>query len=675
MKKEGKVKQVSLILCDCGGTLRDNIDFDKARISLQSAHAGLLSIAMASCFCNAKKCARTAAKALKSKPEGIVIAACGREKYISQLSDVLKKEKFNEGLTASVNIREQCAWVHPNIAQATEKAVGLITAAVARVRKQESISSCVRNMCPDVVVLGGGMGGIRAALKLAELGRRVTLVHRAPRLGGTAETMAPFFGYLDNESGRGSGAMKEALNKAIAGVLNSGNITILSDSEVRAIEGPSGDFKVGVDSGGKTTNLKAGAIVLAVGSFSAFPFKAAGIKPSGRVTDLMGLASMLAQRRHVPQKIVIIMDVCGEQTRAVNALVFGAAELLAGRMKKEVKIYCRHARVAMTGLEALYRRARSAGAVVLRSDKSPLISSVENGVLVRGGNEAAGQDEQFDLAVFADSVPDEAVAEIARKAGIAGGPEGWLQHDNIWLLPVLTTRPGIFVVGASRGNNDFREAINDASGAAAAIDDFLGSGKIVVSGDQARVDKDKCVLCLTCVRSCPHSAPAVAVSGDGESKTEIEIFESACRRCGICAALCPAQAIQLPRWTDPQTEAEIERAGHVVVFACENSAWRAAAAAGTLRRQYGAGTRIIPVPCAGKADSWILLRALENGASKVILLGCPRESCRYLAGSDYAVRRIERLRAKIEQAGYKGGQVTFGSLTEFESEKFLDLVK
>jgi len=678
MKKEGKTKRISVILCDCGGTLREKIDFKRLVNDLTKSDRAPLAIEMTSGFCGAKNCRHAFHGALKVKPAGIVIGACDRERYVSQLADVLKKEKFNEGLTGAVNIREHCAWVHPSRPQATDKAFRLLVSAIARTQAQEPIRSCVRKMCPDVVVLGGGMAGIQTALRLVELGRKVkkvTLVHRALQLGGTEAIMAPFFGYLNEDSQIGAREMKAALDLAVSRVVKSKVITVLSDAEVLSIEGNSGNFRVNMMSGKERKSIEAGAVVLAVGSFPAFPFSSSGIKPSARVIDLMGLASKINQGEELPgKKTAILMDICGEQTRAVNALAFGAAELLAGKYKKEVKLFCHHARVSATGLESMYRRMRSAGVVVVRSDKLPAISADENSVVLSdGGN---GEPEKFDLAVCADSAADVAVKSMACKAQISPDPGGWLQYDNVWLLPALSTRLGIYVVGASRGNNDFRDAFNDAASAAGAIHSLLGSGRMVVPRDEARVDTDKCVLCLTCIRSCPHKALSIVpISEEAGLKPQIAVSETACRRCGICSALCPAQAIQLPRFTDLQTEAELERTGKTVVFACQNSAWRAATSADVSREKYGADVQVIPVPCAGKTDSRVILRALEKGASKVLLLGCHRENCRYLAGADYAAKRVERLRSKLEQAGFDGNNLIVGNMTEFESWRFLEYMK
>ena len=74
--------------------------------------------------------------------------------------------------------------------------------------------------------------------------------------------------------------------------------------------------------------------------------------------------------------------------------------------------------------------------------------------------------------------------------------------------------------------------------------------------DVMQVDPDKCVLCLTCVRSCPMRAIEV----DWEREVA-KVMEEACNACGICAAECPAKAIELRGYTDGQMTAEVGEMG------------------------------------------------------------------------------------------------------------------
>ena len=70
-----------------------------------------------------------------------------------------------------------------------------------------------------------------------------------------------------------------------------------------------------------------------------------------------------------------------------------------------------------------------------------------------------------------------------------------------------------------------------------------------------------------------------------------------------------------------------------------------------------------------------VLNALENGAEKVWILGCHPESCRFLSGSIRAVKRAERLMARLEKAGVGKKRVRFGGIASVQSGKFEEYVK
>ncbi len=103
----------------------------------------------------------------------------------------------------------------------------------------------------------------------------------------------------------------------------------------------------------------------------------------------------------------------------------------------------------------------------------------------------------------------------------------------------------MFVVGSCRGEQDGATALRDARAAALAAHQLLSQKSLAVELSHPVVDPDKCVLCLTCIRSCPFKAMRIYM----EEKRADSIPE-ACRRCGICAGECPAKAITLPAHSD-----------------------------------------------------------------------------------------------------------------------------
>jgi len=446
------------------------------------------------------------------------------------------------------------------------------------------------------------------------------------------------------------------VDELIKQVMRDKRIRVQSAASLKSVQGEFGNFTGVIDSGGKEQVVSAGALVLAGGS----------------ATTKSELAPLIHNGGEVPKRIAIVIDVLGEQGRAVSAAVLSVGELLTKRFGAEVKLYCHNIRVSTMGLESLYRRARQGGVVIVKYESPPLISEQGTKTVVKVEEPLVGCEisEEFDLVIMGDIAAANGNNELLRLiGGLRPSPEGALQADSVWLLPTKTNREGIFVVGSSGGTEELRDAQADGLATANQIHELLKNKEVEILDDAAVVDGDKCVLCLTCMRICPHGA----VSIDVDNSVAL-ISAVACQRCGICAAECPAGAIELPRYTQKEIVAEVGDRPQITVFACENSAYPAATAAGINSSEYDAKVRLIRVPCAGKVDPRDVLRALEGGAEKVMILGCHLENCQYLTGSTRAAKRIERLNNELEKAGVDSKRVVFRQLAAVEPSRFLEFV-
>ena len=137
-----------------------------------------------------------------------------------------------------VNIREQASWVHENRAQATRKAKDLVRAAVRRVAFHEPLERGRVAIHPDVLVVGGGIAGIHAALTLANAGKHVYLVEREPTIGGHMAKFDKTFPTLD--------CAACILTPKMSAVRSHPNITLWTYSEVTQVDGYVGNYKVKV---------------------------------------------------------------------------------------------------------------------------------------------------------------------------------------------------------------------------------------------------------------------------------------------------------------------------------------------------------------------------------------------------------------------------------------------
>jgi len=137
-----------------------------------------------------------------------------------------------------VNIREHDSWVHTDREEATEKAKALARAAIARVAFHRALEVKKVPIHPDVLVVGGGIAGIHAALTLANAGKKVHLVEREPSIGGHMAKFDKTFPTLD--------CAACILTPKMSEVGTHPNITLLTHSQVEGISGYVGNFKVKV---------------------------------------------------------------------------------------------------------------------------------------------------------------------------------------------------------------------------------------------------------------------------------------------------------------------------------------------------------------------------------------------------------------------------------------------
>ena len=659
--------EVGVVLCDCGGTLRKRLNFERLESHL-SKLPDVATVKVCSGLCRQKECNKVLAHVSK-RAKRVVIGACDRNVFDEALREASKNYKVNEGLLWCVNIREHCAWVTEKQKAATDKSIKTLATAIRRVMLASPVKSTKVRVNQDVLVLGSGPDAMQPAVALSQLGHQITLASSSEKIGGPPAETPELYCYLACDYSEAEALVRSRLDELTQQVESDKRIDVQTSTCLKSVQGESGNFSVVLESDETEQRACVGAIVLTAG-------------PDAMESEL---AQLVHEGREIPKRVAIVMDILGEQGRAVSAQVLSAAELLVSRFAVEVKLYCHHIRVAATGLEALYRRAREAGLTVAKYEAPPVISEEGSHKVILLDDPIAGCQvcEEFDLVIKADRTTDNSTDILNSIEGLRAGPDCGLQYDNVWLLPTKSNREGIFVVGSIPDADELRDAQAGGLAAANQIHNLLKNKQIEVLDDAAVVDEDKCVLCLTCMRICPHGAISIDVENKAASVSSVT-----CQRCGICAAQCPAGAIQLPRYTDEQIKAELAdvpvltsgnkkqngSAPKITVFACENSAYPAATAAAINGAEYDADVRLIRVPCAGKVEPRQVLDALQSGAQKVMILGCHLENCKYLTGSTRGARRMELLVANLEKAGFDSRRVVFGELASVEPSKFIQYV-
>jgi heterodisulfide reductase subunit A len=168
----------------------------------------------------------------------IVVAACSPHLHEKTFRHAVAEAGLNPYFFHMVNLREHDSWVHVDKLAATEKAMDLVRAAVRRVQWHVPLERRQVPIHPAVLVVGGGIAGIDAALTLASAGKRVYLVEREPTIGGHMAQFDKTFPTLD--------CAACILTPKMTAVKGHKNITLWTYSEVQQVEGYVGNYEVKV---------------------------------------------------------------------------------------------------------------------------------------------------------------------------------------------------------------------------------------------------------------------------------------------------------------------------------------------------------------------------------------------------------------------------------------------
>jgi heterodisulfide reductase subunit A-like polyferredoxin len=158
-----------------------------------------------------------------------------------------------------------------------------------------------------------------------------------------------------------------------------------------------------------------------------------------------------------------------------------------------------------------------------------------------------------DVLVLSEAVvPNEGSKELANLFKFPLTLDGFFLEAHVKLRPVDFATDGLYLCGMAHYPKSINETISQAEAASARAATILSQEALQVGGVVAVVEGERCAACLTCVRVCPYEVPVINVKG------EAEIDLAKCKGCGSCAAECPARAIELMHFRDPQLWAKCQ---------------------------------------------------------------------------------------------------------------------
>ena len=625
----------------------------------------------------------------------VAIVACSRR---------AKTEAFNfENVAISRgNIREGVIWVRPNTDEAQETT-------------QEMANDYTRMACFEVgtmtpphasgeaqghrniLVVGGGVSGMTAAIEAAKAGYKCTIVEKTGALGGKAAKAwkripekAP---YKDPED--------TGVAEMIAAVEADSKIEVCLNSTITKTSGAPGRFSADITTeSGSTKTENFGAIIQTSGyhEYDANQLPHFGYGKSKNVVTQAELDEMALAANGGPIKradgkevnSVVFIQCAGQRSDEEGHLPYCSGHCCLTSIKQAMYFKDQNPDIDTTVLFSDLRTPGAGGEDFYRSgqDKGIIFSKGIASEVTDNGNTCSVKFKDMilnedttaeaDLVVLATGqvanagVDIEAVAQdepgqfapnevsVLNLTYRQGKDIPLLRHgfndSHFICFPYETRRTGIYSAGPVRRPMDMLQAKEDATGAAlkaiqAAENAQLGRAAHPRSGDLSYPSfrMEGCTQCKRCTVECPFGAI------DEDEKRYPRFNESRCRRCGTCMGACPVRVISFENYSvdtvgyqikNVEIPEEFDEKPRILVLACENDAYPALDMAAMSGVEYSAFARIIPVRCLGSTNLIWVTDALNSGYDGVVLMGCQKGEnyqCHFVKGSEIAQVRMSKV--------------------------------
>ncbi len=176
--------RTGVFVCDCGLNIAGSVDTG-AVSDFAETLPGVVAVVRNKYTCADPGQNEIRRAIVEHKLERVVVASCTPRMHEPTFRACVASVGLNPYLVEMANLREHCSWVHAYDKEgATAKAKDLVASAVARAQRLLPQDEPTLPVKQAVVVIGGGVAGIQAALDVADGGLDVYLVEKEPSIGG-----------------------------------------------------------------------------------------------------------------------------------------------------------------------------------------------------------------------------------------------------------------------------------------------------------------------------------------------------------------------------------------------------------------------------------------------------------------------------------------------------------
>ena len=229
------MQRIGVFVCHCGTNIAATVDVEKVAQALGKEPGVVISTDYPyMCSQSGQDMIRAAIE--EHRLTGVVICSCSPRMHEQTFRKTCAAAGLNPYMLEIANIREQCSWIHKNKDEATEKAVILGRAAIAKVHLNAPLTAGTSPVTKRALVIGGGIAGIQTALDIADAGFEVDIVEKKLTIGGKMTQIDKTFPTLD--------CAACILTPKMVDAAQNEKIRIYSYSEVEAVKGFVGNFHV-----------------------------------------------------------------------------------------------------------------------------------------------------------------------------------------------------------------------------------------------------------------------------------------------------------------------------------------------------------------------------------------------------------------------------------------------
>ena len=648
---------------------------------------------------------------------------------------------FNFGLNVvvdRVNLREHVAWVMPPKEENTQElAEDNLRMGCSKAKDTEPPEpfKAEEEYSKDVLVVGGGLAGMTAALEAAKAGSNAILVEKEDKLGGFLGKMKKTI-TLPYKELADTGA--EELAQAVEA---EDKIKVYTASTVEKISGAPGLFSVDIKNNGNVVNERAGSVVQATG-WVPYDANKLGHLGYGQFKDVITNVEMeeMAAAGKItrpsdgsPVKNVLFIQCAGSRDPEHLPYCSSACCLVSMKQATYVKEqdpeavnYVLYKDVRTVGqAEDFYRKAQEDGNIFIRGAATE-VGETGGKLFVEADDELLGEKvkiEELDLVVLAVGMVPASKPDVAPKIKAPADTEGADEEGMIEVepdsgffansalnleyrqgpeLPTLnygfpdshficfpyeTRRTGIYSAGCVKRPMETAKVLDDAAGAAMKAiqcSELTAEGKAVHprAGDMTypEFNMNRCTQCKRCTEECPFGAI------NEDEKANPLPNPTRCRRCGICMGACPERIISFKNYSvsmignmikSVNVPEEDEEKPRVICLICENDALPALDMAGIKRMKWSPYVRFVPMRCLGSMNLVWIADSLSRGIDGILLMGCRHGDdyqCHFVKGSELANTRLSKVSETLDRLALESDRVQFVEVGITDYDKIPQIV-